>query len=457
MKRKLVLVLLGLLSSQLFAQHFYLGGGYNISYSRLKGINLFIDAYNADPSKIGGWTFDKPMDNLHFINGGCLSASIEYQGFIADITWVRRQASTYANYEIPSHDERWLGYKAGSLGFGLSTKMLEIKDFSFYPGLSLDFSKMKARTYLVSTGKDAWKNVDSSGNFGFNFSTTILYKPSSTLPIVFSVRPYYQMNFGRMSVEGLSTTMPDNYTEDISKLKVSGGNIGIMFQVLIDVFAAKDIKIKLPEKKPKPVEIQNLVIKGKVYDISSGLPVDAVITFYIDNKPSSSFITVDGNYTLNSAQFVTYTVETKAFGYQNKTETLTVSTSSENPLIHDIVMTKIPMGQAMKLENILFKKASAEMLPESYPELDKLYNFLKSNPTIEIEVSGHTSSEGNDDYNMKLSQDRANAITTYLVMKGINKSRITAKGYGETKAVATNDNEEGRKLNRRVEFKITKQ
>lgn len=443
--------------NQVFSQSIFIGGGYNLSYSRLRGVNNFINAYNLDPNKTSGWVFNKPVKNLHFLTGACLSVSVEYNDFLADVTWVRRQTSSFANYDIPSHDERWMGYKAGTLAFGLSKKLLEFGKFQVYGGGSLDFSKMKVRTYLLSEGKDAWRNTDSSGNFGICPSLNFIYRPFDNFPVVLMIKPYYQMNLATVSSTGLSTEMPGNYTGEDRKLKSSGGNLGIMFQVCINLMALKDIK--LPEKKQAVVEtvIQDIVVKGTVVDAYSGHPIDAVVTFYIADKPSSSFVTSEGNYLLNSAKFVTYTIETKAFGYQTRTETLVVSANSGNPIIHNIELSRIPMGQAFKLENILFEKASAKLLPESDPELYKLYRFLNANQSVEIEISGHTSSEGNDEYNQKLSQERASSIAADLINKGIVASRIKAKGYGESKPISTNETEEGRKLNRRVEIKITKQ
>ena len=75
---------------------------------------------------------------------------------------------------------------------------------------------------------------------------------------------------------------------------------------------------------------------------------------------------------------------------------------------------------------------------------------------MEIEIAGHTDNIGSDDANMKLSDERANTVRSYLIAKGISESRITAKGYGETKPVATNDTDQGRRINRRVEFTIRK-
>ena len=92
----------------------------------------------------------------------------------------------------------------------------------------------------------------------------------------------------------------------------------------------------------------------------------------------------------------------------------------------------------------------------SFKELDKVERMLKANPGMQIELSAHTDAVGGYSENLKLSNDRANASREYLMSKGIQADRIIAKGYGETTPVASNQTEEGRQINRRVEFRVIK-
>ena len=94
--------------------------------------------------------------------------------------------------------------------------------------------------------------------------------------------------------------------------------------------------------------------------------------------------------------------------------------------------------------------------PESHLELDRVVKLLEENPAIEIEMSAHTDSYGSDEYNVKLSDNRAKSVMEYILSKGISPTRIRSEGYGETKPVAANDTPENRQLNRRVEFTILK-
>jgi outer membrane protein OmpA-like peptidoglycan-associated protein len=103
-------------------------------------------------------------------------------------------------------------------------------------------------------------------------------------------------------------------------------------------------------------------------------------------------------------------------------------------------------------EPIFFEFDKAVILPQSFPTLDKVVAVLKDNPTVTIEVQGHTDNKGTAAYNKKLSDERAAAVVVYLVKKGVAKDRLTSKGYGLEQPIASNDTDEGRSKNRRVEF-----
>lgn len=111
-------------------------------------------------------------------------------------------------------------------------------------------------------------------------------------------------------------------------------------------------------------------------------------------------------------------------------------------------------GATIVLNNILFSSGSADLLPSSFVELNDLAEQLNKQPKVRIRVSGHTDNQGTSSTNMVLSEGRAKAVVEYLESQGVNTDRMTFKGYGETKPVAPNDTEEGRKKNRRVEFLV---
>ncbi|WP_429051567.1 OmpA family protein [Chitinophaga sp. W3I9] len=124
------------------------------------------------------------------------------------------------------------------------------------------------------------------------------------------------------------------------------------------------------------------------------------------------------------------------------------------PYEKNIPLQPLAANASIVLHNIFFDSKQYNLKPESVTELNKLVNLLKDNPTIKIEIAGYTDNVGTDKDNQLLSQNRAKAVVSYLVEKGIPLDRLTAKGYGENDPVATNDTEEGRAANRRTVFRI---
>ena len=125
-------------------------------------------------------------------------------------------------------------------------------------------------------------------------------------------------------------------------------------------------------------------------------------------------------------------------------------------------MRNLQEGRRLILRNIFFDYNRATLRPRSKHELNKIYGFMNENAEVKIVVSGHTDSRGNDEYNMRLSKDRAQAVADYLIRNGIASNRLSAVGYGETRPIARNenadgsDNPTGRQLNRRIEISLPK-
>lgn len=130
-------------------------------------------------------------------------------------------------------------------------------------------------------------------------------------------------------------------------------------------------------------------------------------------------------------------------------------------VLEDTIKTTIgtgsfEVGTKLTLNQIYFDFGKSTLRQVSKYELDRLFQLLKNNPALEIEIGGHTDNVGSLDFNKKLSQGRAEAVMNYLIKKGISPTRLTAKGYADLQSIATNETDEGRQKNRRVEFKIIK-
>ena len=125
-----------------------------------------------------------------------------------------------------------------------------------------------------------------------------------------------------------------------------------------------------------------------------------------------------------------------------------------NGITKDLYMIPIEVGITVRLNNIFFDFDKTTLRPESIPQLERVVQFMEENPTVVVEIGGHTDSKGSDEYNINLSQGRADAVVDYVIDRGVDFSRIITRGYGEHHPLDTNATDEGRQTNRRVEFKI---
>jgi outer membrane protein OmpA-like peptidoglycan-associated protein len=126
------------------------------------------------------------------------------------------------------------------------------------------------------------------------------------------------------------------------------------------------------------------------------------------------------------------------------------------PIVVNIDLERATEGSMAVLNNIFFDVDKYDLKSKSIPELEKIVRFMQENPNIRVEISGHTDNSGQPSYNKQLSEKRALAVFHYLTQKGVPSSRLSHIGYGQDKPLADNTTEEGRQLNRRIEFRIIK-
>ncbi|MFN8886354.1 MAG: OmpA family protein, partial [Cyclobacteriaceae bacterium] len=216
-----------------------------------------------------------------------------------------------------------------------------------------------------------------------------------------------------------------------------------------------DTLIRLVEKIPN-TEIQNqVIITGKVTNSKTKAGIPASIRFKADTTIAVQS-TANGLYQATIPSGKVFTIELESRGFVNRIEKLDIRTLQLKKLELNFQLQPIEVGTLVSLKSILFNMGTTTLLEESYPELDAVVDFMKSNPKVEIELEGHTDNRGDAKKNLVLSKERVDRIKAYLVSKGVASRRIRGKGFGGTKPIATNDSEEARKLNRRVEFLIVK-
>lgn len=199
-------------------------------------------------------------------------------------------------------------------------------------------------------------------------------------------------------------------------------------------------------------------VKGTVTDKKTGKGISATLELTdLSTRQVISKVKTDslGNYllTLPTGRDYAFTVNQRGYLFNSDQYFLkngiTDSTAEKN-----IVLQPIEQNASIVLKNIFFETNRYELSPASLTELDKLVVLLNENPTLKIEISGHTDNVGKAETNLLLSDNRAKAVVDYLVDKKIDAKRLSAKGYGLTKPVADNATEEGRAQNRRTEMKV---
>ena len=206
---------------------------------------------------------------------------------------------------------------------------------------------------------------------------------------------------------------------------------------------------------------KTLWVKGQVFDSKTkkGLP-SAVELIDLATKESLSKVQTDetGNYLITLPVGKDYAFNVNRKGYLFYSDNFLLKEHSpDSTYVKNIPLLPIETNASIILRNVFFDVNKFDLKPESQAELDKLVQLLNENPTLKIEISGHTDNVGKPAENLLLSNNRAKAVVGYLTSKGIAAARLTSKGYGETKPVADNKSDEGRAANRRTEVKVTGQ
>lgn len=216
-------------------------------------------------------------------------------------------------------------------------------------------------------------------------------------------------------------------------------------------------RIELPVMHlPEPI----VTVYGHVLDKNTLEPlneVDVMLLNSTDNIIEAEvYTTEDGYYSFGIPIGAIYVVNAERDGYISvEHEPMDMHAVYESDSVNkDILMTPIEIGERISLDNIYFDFDKATLRPKSAPQLNKVAKFLNDNKKIKIQLDGHTCSIGKEDYNKRLSEDRARAVLEYLLGQGIKDKRLSSFGFGEAKPRESNENEIGRERNRRVEFVI---
>jgi outer membrane protein OmpA-like peptidoglycan-associated protein len=334
----------------------------------------------------------------------------------------------------------------------------------------------------INTGAgDAYFSIDTHGNIftarsgarvdGGNFDLFILkprnvkitlagttYNDKTKQPVVslvdVTVKDQKPINLKTTTNGGFETRIPevDGY---VVKAQAAGflpfEKTFVMPKVNRDTTLRVDIFLVPLEKQ--------LMLSGDVLDKKTNQKVKNArvqITYKEERSINFSPAAAGGSYEQAISSTGWYLFTASAEGYITSNDSVQVLNDKVIPVVKNIFLTPIEVGLTVRLKNIYFDFDKTTLKSESFVELNKVVDFLKKNRNVSIEISGHTDSKGSDTYNLNLSQGRSQAVVDYLISQGIDFSRLQAKGYGESKPIDTNDTDEGRANNRRVEFTVLK-
>ena len=248
--------------------------------------------------------------------------------------------------------------------------------------------------------------------------------------------------------------------DDIFFFLNASGDKGYFSSVKEDGLGSKDMYyIDFNEEDKAKVESKLALVKGVIIDAKTKNPIEASIEI-VDNKSQeivanfkSNSKTGDYMVSLPFGFDYALTVEKNGYLFYSLNFNLTDSVKFQEIEL-EIGLPDTCVNSIAVLRNIFFDYGKAVLKPESKHELDKVYQLLEKYPTMRMEISGHTDNVSSEKFNQRLSENRAKSVAKYLIEKGINKDRLVAKGYAFSKPIADNETKEGRKQNRRVEFKV---
>jgi len=251
---------------------------------------------------------------------------------------------------------------------------------------------------------------------------------------------------------------PINTWKDESDLRVSAkGNTAIISSNRAGGFGGSDLYTFELYNEARPKEVS--YVKGTIFDAKTEKKLGAMFEL-IDLKTGDIVMTsfsdgITGQFLVPLTLNNEYALNVSKEGYMFYSEHYNLHQDSlMKPMELNIPLQPIEAGGTVVLENIFFDTDKYLLKDESRVELQKLTEFLIHNKLVKIQISGHTDNTGDKQKNMLLSNNRAKAVTEYLLSKGIEKERLTYKGYGDTKPVVPNDTEIHKAMNRRTEFMI---
>jgi outer membrane protein OmpA-like peptidoglycan-associated protein len=272
----------------------------------------------------------------------------------------------------------------------------------------------------------------------------------------------YRMVDGETNKAYYASVRDDNYGgKDLYEIIFLGEERAYSFTRTTDPIAWKtDPREDMLYRAPDKLAIDTTIyLVGRVVDTAYNEGIQAKLEI-IDNERNQVVAThiadTNGRYVIRLPEQKKYGIEITSKDYLFFAQNIDLNQQEirNDTIRKNFVLDKVEIGKKVVLENIYFETNSSKLKTSSYPELERVVRLMKDNPGIKLEISGHTDNVGSYLTNKRLSEARAKSVVEYLVEQGIQRSRLTYKGYSFTQPIASNDTPQGRQQNRRVEFKV---
>jgi len=372
--------------------------------------------------------------------------------------------------------DRWS--RPRNFGPPVNTNAWESQPTMAADGMTIYFASSRPGGY---GGMDIWKTtMTAEGEFSIpeNLGSAINTPGDDAAPFIHSDgRTLYFASNGRVGMGGYdlyyATLQPDGSWSEpknmgypinspADEINIFINAMGTMAYVASDKdggFGGLDLySFELDNQlRPNPVTY----LKGYVSDAFTHQPLAARIELIdLNTKQLLTSTTSDpqtGSFLacVHTGSNVLLNVSHPNYPFYSENFQVAQTYTELSPYLKNIYLQPTDVGTVVTLKNVFFDFDKTELKPESFVELDKLVDYLRTN-NIRIEIGGHTDDQGTDEYNDRLSENRAKSVYDYLISKGIPAERLQYKGYGKRVPIADNSTEEGRAENRRTEFKIIK-
>lgn len=353
---------------------------------------------------------------------------------------------------MSSKDEKGKWGEAKNLGAVINTMYSEEGVYMHPDGKTLYFS---SQGHESMGGFDIFKSIYNESNGTWSKPVNIGYPVNTTDDDVFFV-------ISANGRHGYYTTIDDGFgLRDLQMVTFLGAEKPMVLNNEDNLLASVAAPVKEIVVTPliEVKEAQLTILKGVITDALTQKVLEADIEI-VDNSKDKVIATFksnssSGKYLVSLPAGKNYGIAVKKEGYLFHSENFDIpNTAAFQEVEKDVELKNLAVGSKIVLKNIFFDTDKATLRPESTTELNRLIKLLTDVPTLKIELSGHTDSQGTEGYNQVLSEKRAKAVVEYLTKSGVSSDRLKFAGYGETQPIATNDTKEGKQLNRRTEFKV---